>query len=95
MKRTVVDCPGCRVTLSNPFSWRGGSLAAAGSPRYSCATSEPATLPVLVTVAETVTWRLPWPSHRQDVGPGLELAFCTCWGVTCRWLNEKFVYDRP
>ena len=48
------DCPGCSVTLWNPFSCRGGSPAAAGSSRYSCATSEPATLPVLVTVADTV-----------------------------------------
>src|ERR1700733_13245461 len=86
VKRTVVDWPGRSVTFWNPWSCRGGCPAEAGSPRESWATSEPAALPVLVTVADTLSCRLASPLHRQLVAPGFELPFCTWRGVTVRWL---------
>ncbi len=95
LKRTVVDWPGCSVTFWNPLSWRGGSPAAAGSPRYSWATSDPATWPELVTVADTVTWLSDCPLHRQAVAPGSDVSFWTCCGVMLTPLKRKRVYDSP
>ena len=51
---TVALAPGLSVTRWKPLSCSGGSWLAAGSPTYSCATSAPATDPVLVIVAVTV-----------------------------------------
>ena len=56
---TRLDCPGARFTRWKPLSCRGGSPAAAGSVRYSWATSAPDRLPVLVTVADTCTSWVP------------------------------------
>ena len=53
-KETVALCPGLSVTRWKPLSCSGGSWLAAGSPTYICATSAPATDPVLVIVAVTV-----------------------------------------
>ena len=53
-KDTVALCPGFSVTRWKPLSCSGGSWLAAGSPTYICATSAPATDPVLVIVAVTV-----------------------------------------
>src|SRR3984957_20136625 len=50
--------PGLSVTRCKPLSCSGGSSLAAGSPTYICATSAPATDPVLVMVAVTVAWPL-------------------------------------
>ena len=58
---TWVDLPAPRLTRWKPTSWRGGSPAADGSLRYSCATSEPARWPTLVTVALTCMSRTPLP----------------------------------
>jgi len=91
VKWTVVEWPGCSVTFWNPLSWRGGSPATAGSPRYSWATSEPATWPVLVTLADTVTSLLDCPLQSQLVAPGLDVAFWTCLLVMLRLLKRKFV----
>jgi len=79
------------VTFWNPLSWRGGSPAAAGSFRYSWATSEPATWPVLVTLADTVTRLLDWPLHPQAVVPGLDVPFWRLCGVMLSALKRKFV----
>ena len=81
-----MDCPGFSVTFWNPLSWRGGSPATAGSFRYSWATSEPATRPALVTVADTVTCLPDCPLQLQAGVPGFDVAFCTCPGVTRRLL---------
>ena len=53
-KVTVALAPGLSVTRWKPASCSGGSWLAAGSPTYSCATSAPATEPVLVIVAVAV-----------------------------------------
>ena len=53
-KVTVALAPGLSVTRWKPASCSGGSWLAAGSPTYICATSAPATDPVLVIVAVTV-----------------------------------------
>src|SRR3984885_14130606 len=53
-KVTVVLAPGLSVTRWKPLSCSGGSSLAAGSPTYICATSAPATDPVLVMVAVTL-----------------------------------------
>ena len=81
-----MDCPGFSVTFWNPLSWRGGSPLAAGSSRYSWATSEPVTLPVLVTMADTVTCLPDCPLQPQAGVPGFDVPFMTCRGVTLRWL---------
>jgi len=52
--RSVSDWPGPRCTLRKPRRARMGSPATFGMPRYSCATSSPARLPVLVTVTSAV-----------------------------------------
>ena len=51
---TGFDSPGSTNTFRNPTS-RFGGCPATGTPRYTCTTSAPATGPVLVTVAVTVT----------------------------------------
>src|ERR1700689_4853418 len=51
---TVALAPGLSVTRWKPLSCSGGSSLAAGSPTYICATSAPATDPVLVMVAVTL-----------------------------------------
>src|SRR5580658_10289170 len=53
-KVTVALAPGVRFTRWNPLSCSGGSSLAAGSPTYICATSAPATDPVLVIFAVRV-----------------------------------------
>src|SRR6202035_3717291 len=65
---------------------RGAAPLTAGSSRYSWATSEPVTLPVLVTTADTVTCLLDGPLQPQAGVPGLDVLFMTCRGETLRWL---------
>src|ERR1700683_413759 len=66
---TRAEAPGARSTRWNPASWRAGSPAAAGSPRYSWATSLPARRPVLVTVADTRTSWVPSVTARLTRRP--------------------------
>src|SRR5215211_5018001 len=54
---TGLDSPGSTDTFWNPTSRLGG-CPSTGTPRYSCTTSAPATGPVLVTDAVTVTGAL-------------------------------------
>ena len=53
---TVADAPGASSTFLKPFNWRGGSPALGGNSRYSCATSAPWTVPLLVKVKLQVCW---------------------------------------
>ena len=67
MKVAVPLAPGASDSLANPRSCLGGVAGAdAGKVRYSCATSAPVTLPLLVMVAVTVTT----VSHRSAAPPG-------------------------
>ena len=86
---TVFDWPGASITRWKPSSWRAGSPVEAGSPRYSCATSAPARVPVFLTVAVTVSSVLPWPPS------GPEVVFWTCAAESFRPEYLKLVYERP
>jgi len=50
---TVALAPAARATFLKPLSCRGGSPAAAGNCKYSCATSAPLRFPVFVSVKLT------------------------------------------
>ena len=53
---TFSDSPGAKGTFAKSRSSRNGSDATSGKPRYSCATSAPAAVPVFARENETVAF---------------------------------------
>src|ERR1700691_5833621 len=77
---TCCDGAGWRETIGHPTKRLGGSPVEAGKARYTCATSAPATAPVLVRLKQT--WKFGLPAEAMLF-------------TTVAFENENVVYDSP